>query len=109
MTCRPTHDRQVIVKSSDKIWSTGEGNGNPLQYSCLKNPMDSMKRQKDMIPEDESSRSEVAQNMPLENSRGQLLTAPERMKWLGQTGNDTQLWMCLVVKVKSDAVKNNIA
>ena len=61
-----------------------------------------------MIPEDESSRSEVAQNMPLENSRGQLLTAPERMKWLGQTGNDTQLWMCLVVKVKSDAVKNNI-
>ena len=109
MPCRPTHDRQVIVKSSDKKWSTGEGNGNPLQYSCLKNPMDSMKRQKDMIPEDESSRSEVAQNMPLENSRGQLLTAPERMKWLGQTGNDTQLWICLVVKVKSDAVKNNIA
>ena len=68
-----------------------------------------MKRQKDMIPEDESSRSEVAQNMPLENSRGQLLTAPERMKWLGQTGNDTQLWICLVVKVKSDAVKNNTA
>ena len=96
------------MKSSDKIWSTGEGNGNPLQYSCLEKPMNSMKRQKDMIPEDESSRSEVAQNMPLENSRGQLLTAPERMKWLGQTGNDTQLWMCLVVKVKSDAVKNNI-
>ena len=31
------------------------------------------------------------------------------MKWLGQSGNDAQLWMCLVVKVKSDAVKNNIA
>ena len=35
--------------------------------------------------------------------------APERMKKLGQSGNDTQLWVCLVVKVKSDALKNNIA
>ena len=70
--------------------------------------MNNMKKQKVMTPEDESSRSEVAPNMPLENSRGQLLIAPERMKWLGQMGNDTQLWMCLVVKVKSSAVKNNI-
>ena len=46
--------------------------------------------------------------MLLENSRGQLLTAPERMKRLGQSRSDSQLWMCLVVKVKSDAVKNNI-
>jgi len=38
-----------------------------------------------------------------------LLIAPERMKWLGQSGNDVQLWMCLVVKVKTEAVKNNIA
>ena len=35
--------------------------------------------------------------------------APERMKGLGQSRNDTQLWMCLVVKVKSDAIKNNVA
>ena len=41
-------------------------------------------------------------------SRGQLLIAPERMKQLGQSRKDAQLWMCLVVKVKSDAVKNNI-
>ena len=40
---------------------------------------------------------------------GQLLIAPERMKRLGQSRNGIQLWMCLVVKVKSDAVKNNIA
>ena len=40
---------------------------------------------------------------------GQLLIAPERMKQLGQSGNDAQLWMCLVKKVKSHAVKNNIA
>ena len=44
MLCRATPDGQVRVKSSDKIWSTGEGNGNPLQYSCMENPMDSTKR-----------------------------------------------------------------
>ena len=48
-------------------------------------------------------------NMLLGKSRGQLLIAPERMKWLGQSGNNAQLWMCLVVKVKFNAVKNNIA
>ena len=39
------------------MWSTGEGNGKPLQYSCLEKTMNSMKRQKDMIPEDEPLRS----------------------------------------------------
>ena len=38
--------------------------------------------------------------MLLGKSRGQLIIAPERMKWLGQSGNDAQVWMCLVVKVK---------
>jgi len=47
--------------------------------------------------------------MLLVKSKGQLLIAPERMKHLGQSGNDTQLWMWLVVKVESDGVKNNIA
>ena len=45
-----------MVKSSDKMWSTGEGNGEPLQYSCLENPMNSMKRQKDMTLKDELPR-----------------------------------------------------
>ena len=36
-----------MLESSDKLWSTGEGNGKPLQYSCLENPMNSMKRQND--------------------------------------------------------------
>ena len=49
------------MKSSDKAWSTGEGNGNPLQCSCLENPMDSMKREKDMTPEDNAPRSESVQ------------------------------------------------
>ena len=47
-------------------------------------------------------------NMLLGKSGGELI-APERMKWLGQSRNDAQLWMCLVVKIKSNAVKNNIA
>ena len=50
------------MESSDKMWSTGEGNGKPLQYSCLENPMNSMKRQKDRTLKDELSRSVDAQN-----------------------------------------------
>ena len=46
----------VIVESSDKKWSTGKENGKPLQYSCLENPMNSMKRQKDRTLKDELSR-----------------------------------------------------
>ena len=53
MACRGTQDGQVMVESSDKMRSTGEGNGKLLQYSCLENPMNSMKRQKDRILKDE--------------------------------------------------------
>ena len=53
MPCRVTQDRWVTVESYDRMWSTGEGNGNPLQYSCLENPMNSMKRQKDRTLKDE--------------------------------------------------------
>ena len=49
-------DRWVMVESSDKMWSHGEGNGKPLLYSCLENPINSMKRQKDMTLKDELSR-----------------------------------------------------
>ena len=45
MPRRGTQDGRVMVENSDKMWSTGEGNGKPLQYSCLENPMNSMKRQ----------------------------------------------------------------
>ena len=47
MPCRATHDGGIMAESADKTWSTGEGNGKPLQYSCLENPMNSMKMQKD--------------------------------------------------------------
>ena len=49
------------METSDKVWSTGEGNGKPLQYSCLENPMNSMKRQKDRTLKDEFPRSVGAQ------------------------------------------------
>ena len=61
MPCRATQDRQVTVESSEKTWSTGEGNGKPLQCSCLENPMNSMKRQKDKTLKDELPRSVGAQ------------------------------------------------
>ena len=60
-SCRATQHRWVMVKSSDKTWCTGEGNGNPLQYSCLENPMNSMKRQKDTTLKDKLLRSVGAQ------------------------------------------------
>ena len=46
-----------MVERSDRMWSTGEGNGKPLQYSCLENPMNSMKRQNDRILKEELPRS----------------------------------------------------
>ena len=61
MPCGATQDGWVVVERSDRMWSTGEGNGKPLQYSCLKNPMNSMKRQKDRILKEELPRSVGAQ------------------------------------------------
>ena len=46
-----------MMERSDRMWSTGEGNGKPLQYSCLENPMNSMERQNDRILKEELSRS----------------------------------------------------
>ena len=48
-----TQDGRVMVERSDRLWPTGEGNGKPLHYSCLENPMNSMKRQKDRILKEE--------------------------------------------------------
>ena len=61
MLCGATQDGWVMVERSDRMWSTGEGNGKPLQYSCLENPMNSMKRQKDRTLKDETPRSVGAQ------------------------------------------------
>ena len=58
MPCGATQDGQIMVERFDRMWSIGEGNGKPLQYSCLENPM---KRQNDRIPKEELPRSLGAQ------------------------------------------------
>ena len=87
--CGATQDGWVMVERPDRMWSTGEGNGKLLQYSCLENPMNSMKRQNDRILKEELPRL-LGANMLLEIS-GE--TTPERMKGWGQSKTNTQLWM----------------
>ena len=89
-----TQDGRVLVQKSDRMWSTGEGNGKPLQYSCLENVMNSMKRQNDRIPRE-------VPNMLLEIS-GEI--TPERMKGWGQSKDNTQLWVGLVIEARFNTV-----
>ena len=105
MLCRATQNGQVMVDSSDKTWSTGEGNGKPLQYSSFENPKNSMKRQKDRTLKGELTRSVGAK----EATGDQWINNSIRMKKRSQSKNNTQLWMWLVMEVKSNAVKSNTA
>ena len=82
------------------MWSTGEGNGKPLQYSCLENPMNSMKRQKDRTLKDELPRSVGAQYATGEQWRNSSKKNEE---------TEPKHKQHPVVDMKSDAVKNNIA
>ena len=72
------------------MWSTGKGNGKPLEYYFLESPMNSMKRQKDMTLKDEVPRSVDAQYA---TGKKREEIAPERMKRLSQSENNAQLWM----------------
>ena len=82
MPCRATQDGHVMMESSDKIWSSGEGNGKPLQYSGMENPMNSMKRQKDRTLKDELPRLVGAQYATRDqwrnNSRKNEETEPQQ-------------------------------
>ena len=89
MPCRATQDRRVMVENSDKMWSTGEGNGKPLQYSCLENSMNSMKRPKDRTMKDELPRSVGAQNATGDQWRNNSRKNEE----MEPSKNNTQLWM----------------
>ena len=101
MPYRATQDGRVVVESSDK---TGEGNGKPLQYSCLENPLNSMKRQKDRTLKDELPRSVGAQyaagDQWRNNSRKNEETEPKQKQ---------HPVVDVVMEVKSNAVKSNIA
>ena len=94
-------DGRVMVDNSDKTWFTGEGNSKPLQHSCLENPMNDMKRQKDMTLKDELPRSVGAQYFTGEDQGNSSRRNEEsEPKWK----------QCLVVDVKVDVgvkVKSN--
>ena len=79
-----TQDGWVMVERSDRMWSTGEGNGKPLQYSCLENPMNSMKRQNDRILKEKLPRPVGAQYATGDQWRNEGMS---------QSKNNTQLWM----------------
>ena len=97
MPCGTTQDGQVMVESSDKTWPTGEENGKPLQYSCLENPMNSMKRQKDRTLKDELPRSIGAQYATGEewrnNSRKneEMETKQKQLKAVDVTGDGSKV------------------
>ena len=106
MPCRASQDGWVMAESSDKMWSTGEGNGKPPQYSCLENPMNSIWKDKMIGYWKRNSPGQQVPNMLLEIS-GEI--TPERMKGWSQSKNNTQLWMWLVIEARPDAIKSNIA
>ena len=75
-----------MVERSERTWSTGEGNGKPLQYSCLENPMSSMKRQKDRTLKGELPRS-VGAHMLLEKSGEDAGPKQKQCPVVNVTGN----------------------
>ena len=101
MTCRATQDGGVMVESSEKTWSIGEGNGKPLQYSHLENPMNSMKRQKDRTLKDELPRLVGAQyatgDQWRNNSRKNEGMEPKQKQH--------PVWMWLVIEAKAQCCK----
>ena len=105
MLCRATQDGKVTVERSDRMWSTGEGNGKPLQYSCLENPMNSMKRKNDRILKEELPRSVGAQYATGDQWRNNSRKNEE----MESKQNNAQLQISLVMEVKSGAVKSSIA
>ena len=71
------------------MWSIGEGNGKPLQYSCLENPMNSKKRQNDRILKEELPRSVAAQYATEDQWRNNF----RKNEGIEQSKNNAQLWM----------------
>ena len=100
MLCRVNQDGRVMVDSSEKTWSTGEGDRKPLQYSCLENLRNSMKRQKDMTLKDELPRSVGAQyasgNQWRNKSRKNEETEPKQKQHpvVDVTGDESKVQCC---------------
>ena len=100
MLCRANQDRWVMVDRSDRMWSAGEGNSKPLQYYCLENPMNSMKRQKDRTLKDELPRLVGAQyatgDQWRNNSRKNEGMEPKLKQHpvVDVTGDRSRVWCC---------------
>ena len=98
MPCGATQDGRVMVERSDRMWSTGEGNGKPLQYSCLENPMNSMKRQKCRTLKNELPRLVGAQyatgDQWRNNSRKNEETEPKQQQYpvVDVTHDGSKVW-----------------
>ena len=95
-----TQDGWVMVERFDRMWSTGEGNGKPLQYSCLENPMNNMKRKKDRTRKDELPTSGGAQyatgDQWRNNSRKNEGMEPKQKEYraVGGTGDRSKVRCC---------------
>ena len=93
-------DGWVMMQRADRMWSTGEGNGKPLQYSCLENPMNSMKRQNDRILKEELPRSVGTQyatgDQWRNNSRKNEGMKPKQKQYpaVDVTGDRSKVWCC---------------
>ena len=100
MPCGATQEGQVRVGRSVRMWSAGEGNGKPLQYSCLENTMNSMKRQNDGILKEELPRSIGAQNVTGDqwrnNSRKNERMEPKQKQYpaVDVTGDRSKVQCC---------------
>ena len=101
--CGANQDGWVMVERSDRMWSTGEGNGKPLQYSCLENPMNSMKWQNDRILKEELPRSVGAQYAPGDqwrnNSRKNEGMEPKQKQYptVDVTGDRSKVRCCKAI------------
>ena len=89
MKSNKMHLRHPNTLDSDRMWSTGEGNGKPLQYSCLENPINRMKRQNDRILKEELPRSVGAQYA----TRDQWTNNSRKNEGMEPKQKNTQLWM----------------
>ena len=102
---KATQNGQVMVERSDRMWSTGEGNGKPLQYSCLENPMNRMKRQNDRTLKEELPRLVGAQHATGDewrnNSRKNEGMEPKQKQYPAVDA--------LAIEARSNAVKSSIA
>ena len=100
MPRRATQDGWVKVESFDKTWSTGEGNGKPLQHSCCQSTMNSMKRQKGMKMKDELTRLVGAQCVTGEEWRNnskkneEMESKPKQRPAVDVTGDGSKVRCC---------------